>query len=155
DKAPVPEKIYEVPIGKAAFRRKGKDLSIIACSYLAREAEKAAAELEKSGVDAEVLDLRTVKPLDRSAIVATARRTGRVLIADGGWKSFGVSAEVAALVAESGAALKAPLKRLALPDCPAPASVSLEKAYYLHAEHIAAAALGLLRGKKAGKVPVL
>ena len=154
DKAPVPEKIYEVPIGKAAVRRGGKDLSIIACSYLAREAEKAAAELEKSGVDAEVLDLRTVKPLDRAAIIATARRTGRVLIADGGWRSFGLSAEVAAIVAESGVPLKAPVKRLALPDCPAPASVALEKAYYLHAEHIAAAARQVLGGKTAGKAMV-
>lgn len=148
DKAPVPEQLYEVQIGKAALRRRGRDLSIIASSYLAREAVKAAAELEKRGVDAEVLDLRTVKPLDAAAIVATARRTGRVLIADGGWRTCGVSAEVAALVAESGAPLKAPVCRLTLPDCPAPASQSLEKAYYLHAEHIVSAASALL-GRKA------
>ena len=145
----VPEKIYETPIGKAAVRRKGKDLTIVASSYLAREAVKAAAELEKSGVDCEVIDLRTIKPLDRAAILSSVRKTGRLLVADGGWRSFGVSAEVCATVAEAGIALKVPPVRLALPDCPAPASVSLEKAYYIHSAEIVRAA-GRLVGSAAG-----
>src|SRR3989338_4864486 len=82
DEAIVPEKIYEVPIGKAALRRKGSDLTIVACSYLAREAVKAADELKKDGISAEVIDLRTIKPLDTAAILRSVRKTGRLLIAD-------------------------------------------------------------------------
>ncbi|MDD5208166.1 MAG: pyruvate dehydrogenase complex E1 component subunit beta [Elusimicrobiales bacterium] len=140
DEAVVPEKIYEVPIGKAAIRRKGSDLTIVACSYLAREAVKAADELKKGGIAAEVIDLRTIKPLDTAAILRSVRKTGRLLIADGGWRSFGISAEIAAIVAEAGVRLKKPLVRLTLPDCPAPASISLEKAYYLHCADIINAA---------------
>ncbi len=132
DEAPVPEKIYEVPIGKAAVRRKGKDLTIVACSYLAREAVKAAEELESAGISAEIMDLRTVKPFDTPAILRSVRKTGRLLIADGGWRSFGISAEILALTAEAGVKLKKAPVRLSLPDCPAPASVSLEKVYYRH-----------------------
>lgn len=147
DTEPVPENIFEVPIGKAAVRRRGKDLTIVASSYLAREAVKAAAELAAAKIDVEVIDLRTIKPLDAPAILRSVRRTGRLLVADGGWRSFGVSAEVSAIVAESGIKLRAPVARLALPDCPAPASVSLEKAYYLHSPDIVRAALRLVRGK--------
>ncbi|MHB9020108.1 MAG: transketolase C-terminal domain-containing protein, partial [Minisyncoccota bacterium] len=145
DEAVVPEKIYEVAIGKAAVRRKGKDLTIVACSYLAREAVKAAAELKKNGIDTEVIDLRTVKPLDTATILRSVRKTGRLLIADGGWRSFGVSAEIAAIVAESGVKLKKPLVRLTLPDCPAPASVSLEKAYFIHCADLLGAAMRLVK----------
>lgn len=140
DEAPVPQKIYEVPIGQAAVRRRGKDVTIVACSYMARESVKAAIELAKVGVDAEVVDLRTVKPLDSRAILRSVRKTGRLLVADGGWRSFGVSAEVCALVAEAGIKLKKPLVRLTLPDCPAPASISLEKVYYKHCVDIVKAA---------------
>lgn len=145
DEAVVPEKVFEVPIGKAAVRCKGKDLTIVACSYLAREAVKAAAELKKDGIDAEVIDLRTIKPLDTATILRSVRKTGRLLIADGGWRSFGVSAEIAAVVAEAGVKLKEPLVRLTLPDCPAPASISLEKVYYLHCADIVRAAVRLIR----------
>ncbi len=142
----VPEKIYEVPIGKAAIRRKGKDITITACSYLAREAVKAADELKKDGVSAEVIDLRTIKPLDTATILQSVRRTRRLLITDGGWRSFGISAEISAITAEAGIPLKVPPMRLTLPDCPAPASVSLEKAYYLHSADIIRAAKRLVRG---------
>lgn len=140
DEANVPKKYYQVPIGKAAVRRRGKDLSIVACSYMARESVKAAAELAKAGIDAEVIDLRTVKPLDKATILKSVRKTGRLLVADGGWRSFGVSAEICALVAEAGVKLKKPPVRLALPDCPAPASVSLEQVYYKHCADIVKAA---------------
>ena len=140
DEENVPKKYYQVPIGKAAVRRRGKDLSIVACSYMARESVKAADELAKAGIDAEVIDLRTVKPLDKAAILKSVRKTGRLLVADGGWRSFGVSAEICALVAEAGVKLKKPPVRLALPDCPAPASISLEKVYYKHCADIVKAA---------------
>lgn len=139
DEEHVPRNIYEVPIGKAAVRRRGKDISIVACSYMAREAVKAAAALAAAGIDAEIIDLRTIKPLDKAAIIKSVRKTGRLLVADGGWRSFGVSAEICALVAESGVKMKKPPLRLTLPDCPAPASVSLEKGYYKHCRDIAGA----------------
>lgn len=144
DEANVPKKYYEVPIGKAAVRRHGKDISIVACSYMAREAVKAGAELARAGIDAEVIDLRTVKPLDKAAILKSVRKTGRLMVADSGWRSFGVSAEVCALVAEAGVKMKRPPVRLALPDCPAPASMSLEKVYYKHAADIVGAVKKIL-----------
>ena len=153
---PVPEDAYEVAIGQAAVRRAGSELTIVASSYLAVEAVKAAEELEHRGIDAEVLDLRTIKPLDRQAIVASVRKTGRLLAVDGGWMSFGVSAEVAALAAEHAFdALKAPVRRLALPDTPAPASRSLEQAYYKDSTHIVAAACDVLGRGHIGKAEVL
>jgi pyruvate dehydrogenase E1 component beta subunit len=142
----VPQEMYEVPLGKAAIRRVGRDLTIVASSYLADEAIKAAATLEQHGVDAEVIDLRTIKPLDRDAIVASVRKTGRLLAVDGGWTSFGTSAEVAAVAAERAFdALRAPVRRLALPDVPAPASRSLEQGYYIREAQIVAAAADMLK----------
>jgi pyruvate dehydrogenase E1 component beta subunit len=148
----VPEEMYEVPIGKAAVRRPGRDLTIVSSSYLAVESVKAAEELARRGVEAEVIDLRTIKPLDRDAIVASVRKTGRLLVVDGGWTSFGVSAEVAATVAERAFdALKAPVRRVALPDTPAPASRSLEQAYYRSEADIVNAATELLGRGHVGK----
>lgn len=127
----VPEEIYRVEIGKGVIRKKGKDCTIVAVSMMIHEAMKAAGELASHGVDAEVIDLRTVKPLDRELILSSVQKTGRLVIADVGWKSFGVSAEIAAMAAFSAFdKLKAPIVRVALPDCPAPASKTLEDAYY-------------------------
>jgi pyruvate dehydrogenase E1 component beta subunit len=134
---PVPEEIYRVEIGKGCIRREGKDVTVVAVSLMVHEAMKAAEALVAEGVDVEVIDLRTVKPLDREMILNSVRKTGRVVIADVGWKSFGVSAEIAALMAENAFdALKAPVLRVALPDCPAPASRALEDAYYPTANDI-------------------
>lgn len=128
---PVPEELYHVEIGKGSIRRKGKDVTIVAVSLMVQAALKAADDLASHGVDVEVIDLRTVKPLDRNLILDSVRKTGRLVVADVGWQSFGVSAEIAALVAEKALeALKTPIARVALPDCPAPASRSLEEAYY-------------------------
>ncbi len=142
---PVPENPYEVPIGQAMVRRSGTDITIVANSYLAAETEKAGAELARRGIDAEIVDLRTIKPLDRRTVVSSVTKTGRLLVVDGGWKSFGVSAEIAAVVAEDAfLSLKAPIRRLALPDTPAPASQSLEHVYYKDCTHIVAAACDVL-----------
>lgn len=149
---PVPEEPYEVPIGRAAVRREGRDLTIVGSSYVAAEAVKAAEELERRGIDAEVIDLRSIKPLDRETILASVRKTGRLLVADGGWTSFGVSAEIAAVAAEHAiGALKAPVRRLALPDVPAPASRSLERVYYRDLTHIVDAACEVLGRGHIGK----
>jgi pyruvate dehydrogenase E1 component beta subunit len=142
----VPEEIYEVPIGKACVRKEGSDLTIVASSYVAYEACQAGTDLEKKGISAEIVDLRTIKPLDEVCILNSVAKTGRLLIVDGGWKSFGVSAEIAALVAENILpGMKAPVKRLALPDVPAPANKCLEAAYYIRRDRIIESATQLFR----------
>lgn len=134
---PVPEEIYSVEIGKGCVRRRGNDVTITAFSLMVHEAMKAAETLAAGGIDAEVIDLRTVKPLDRDLISESVKKTGRLVVADVGWRSFGVSAEIAAVAAEDAFAyLKAPILRVALPDCPAPASRILEDAYYPTANEI-------------------
>lgn len=127
----VPEEIYEVEIGKGMIRREGKDLTLVAASFMANESMKAVKQLAPEGIDVELIDLRTVKPLDQDLILESVKKTGRLVIADGGWKTCGVAAEIAALVGESAFEyLKAPIRRVTLPDCPAPASSALERQYY-------------------------
>jgi len=134
----VPEQLYSVPIGKGIIRRSGKDITIAASGFMAREAVRAAAVLEGKGIDAEIIDLRTVKPIDERLVIDSVKKTGRLAVADTGWKACGVSAEVAAIVAESDAfdRLKSPICRITLPPAPAPMSKTLEKAYYHNAETI-------------------
>ena len=127
----VPEKFYEVPIGKAAVRKQGRDVTIVANSYMAYLAKRAAEKLVDKGIDAEVIDLRTIKPLDKELLIDSARKTGRLVIADGGWSSFGIAAEIEAVVFEEAFSyMKSSPVRVTLPDVPAPASASLEKVYY-------------------------
>lgn len=127
----VPEEIYEVPIGKGIIRKPGKDATIAATSYMVNLALEAAREMEHEGVDVEVLDLRTIKPLHKPLLLDSIKKTGRLVVADGGWRSFGVGAEIEAVVVEEAFdAMKAPPVRISLPDMPAPASRSLEEAYY-------------------------
>ncbi|MDD2731822.1 MAG: transketolase C-terminal domain-containing protein [Candidatus Pacebacteria bacterium] len=133
----VPEEIYRVPIGKAEIKREGKDITIVSASYMLNESLKASDELNKKGIYPEVIDLKTIKPLDADLILKSVKKTGRLLIADASWKSFGVSSEISALVSENAlSSLKAPVKRLCLYDAPAPASSQLEKAYYLTKDDI-------------------
>ena len=133
----VPREMYEVQIGKGAVRRSGNDITLVSVSYMAVEAIKAAELLVKEDIDVEVIDVRTVKPLDTELIVTSVKKTGRLLVADVGWKSFGISGEISAYVSESlFNFLKEPVRRVALPDCPAPASASLEKEYYPNYETI-------------------
>ena len=127
----VPNEMYEVPIGKAAVRRKGNDVTLIATSYMAHVSINAAEKLGQVGIDTEVIDLRTIKPLDKECILASVKKTGRLVVTDGGWKSFGVAAEILAMVFEEAfGTMKSPPVRICLPDCPAPASITLENAYY-------------------------
>ncbi len=142
----VPEEIYEVEIGKAIIRKKGADLTLVSSSYMVIESFKAAQELAEEGIDVELIDLRTVKPLDESLILKSIRKTGRIVIADGSWKNCGISADVSALVSDKGFKyLKAPVKRVTLPDSPAPASRALEKKYYPDAKSIKAAIRDLIK----------
>lgn len=127
----VPEEIYTVPIGKGIVRRKGSDVTVVATSYMMYEAMSAAGDLEKEGIDVEVVDLRSLKPLDEDIVFDSVKKTGRLVIADGGWKTCGAGAEISARVADNVFNyLKAPIIRVSLPDTPAPASSVLEKAYY-------------------------
>ena len=133
----VPEEIYEVAIGRGIIRKKGADLTLVSSSYMVIESLKAAQELAEEGIDVELIDLRTVKPLDESLILKSIRKTGRIVIADGSWKNCGISAEISALVSEKGFKyLKAPVQRITLPDSPAPASCVLENKYYPDASNI-------------------
>lgn len=142
---PVPEEVYEVPIGKAAVRREGRDVTIVANSWMASQAVQAAQVLETEGVAAEVIDLRTVKPLDETAILSSVVKTGRLVVADGGWKTCGTAAEVIALVATEGFdLLRAPPVRVTLFDVPAPMSRALEAVFYRTAEDIVGAAREVL-----------
>jgi pyruvate dehydrogenase E1 component beta subunit len=141
----VSEAPIEVPLGKAAVVREGKDLSIIATSLMVQEAIEAAAELERHGVSAEIVDLRTVRPLDEATVLASVRKTGRAIAADTSWEMCGVASEIAALCAEKAfSALKGPVRRLSLANCPAPVSAALEQAFYPKASTIARMALGML-----------
>jgi len=136
----VPEEMYSVPIGRGAIRRPGADVTIVASSYAAVQAVAAARMLEAEGIDAEVIDLRSLKPWDREMVFASVAKTQRLVIADGAWHSGGVAAEIAATVAEEAFdCLAAPIRRVTLPDTPAPMSKALEDAYYVRAHHIAAA----------------
>ena len=142
----VPEEIYEVEIGKAIIRKKGADLTLVSSSYMVIESLKAAQGLAEEGIDVELIDLRTVKPLDESLILKSIRKTGRIVIADGSWKNCGISADVSALVSDKGFKyLKTPVKRVTLPDSPAPASRVLEKKYYPDANNIKAAIRDLIK----------
>ncbi len=144
----VPEELYSVPIGKGIIRKEGKDVTLAATSYMVYEASKAAEALEKKGINVEVIDIRSLKPLDDDLIFKSVRKTGRLVIADGGWKTCGVGAEIAARVAENDIfkKLKAPIMRVSLPDAPAPASSALEKVYYRKAEDLVRAIKKVMEG---------
>lgn len=138
----VPEEFYSVPIGKGIIRRAGTDVTIVAISYMMREALEAVELLEKKGISAELIDPRTVKPLDLELIIESVKKTGKLAIADSGWRTGGLASEIGAAVAEQAFSfLRAPIKRIALPDVPAPASRSLEKAYYPNFQAIVQAVL--------------
>ncbi|MCB9151785.1 MAG: alpha-ketoacid dehydrogenase subunit beta [Caldilineaceae bacterium] len=143
-KGHVPAGEYVVPIGKARLARKGNDLSIISYGAMANEALRAAERLAAAGIDAEVLDLRTLKPLDTEAILDTARKTGKVLIVHAANRLAGVGAEVAALITDEAFEwLDAPIRRMGGLDVPVPFSPPLEDAYRPNADKIYQTALAL------------
>lgn len=151
DEGEVPEEAYAVPIGKAAVRKEGTDVTVVATSFMAREAVAAADAVEKESIRAEVIDLRSISPMDKETILASVAKTRRLVTADGGWLTGGVGSEVAALVSEElFGCLLAPVVRVSLPDIPAPMSKSLEKAYYPTSDHIARAVRRVLAFKRNG-----
>jgi pyruvate dehydrogenase E1 component beta subunit len=138
----VPEEPYSVPIGKGVVRHRGEDVTIIATSYMVQEALEAAKMLESEKISVEVIDPVSIKPFDSELLFRSVKKTGRLIVADGGWRSFGAAAEIMAKVVESPVmySLKSPVVRIALPDAPAPASSSLEQIYFRKAKDIAEAA---------------
>ena len=125
----VPEASYTIPFGQAKVVREGKDATIVSISQMVQKALVAADELAKQGVSAEVIDLRTLVPLDRNAVLKSVAKTGRLLIADEDYLGFGLSGEISAIVAENldTLTLKAPVRRLAVPNVPIPYSRPLEQ----------------------------
>ena len=127
-KGEVPEEMYTVPIGKAKVAREGKDVTVVSVGYGVHLALEAAEEAAAMGVSVEVLDLRTLKPLDRGALLASARKTGKVIVVDEDYMSYGLSGEVAAVISEDEANAKPRLfARIANPDVPVPFSENLEE----------------------------
>ena len=148
-KGPVPEGHYTVPIGKALVRREGKDVTVVAGSIMVHKALAAAGKLADEGIDAEIVDLRSLRPIDTSTIVASVKKTGRLLIVYEGVKTLGMGAEISALVAESEAFdyLDAPILRLGGAECPLPYNPELERAAVPQEEDIVAAARRLAKGR--------
>lgn len=146
----VPEEMFRVPIGRAALRRSGSDVTLAGISWMAAECAKAAEILAQENIDAEVVDLRSLKPWDAEKVLESVRKTGRAVVADPGWRTAGASAEIAATVSgEAFHDLQEPVERVTLPDCPAPTSRLEESAYYPGAKEICAAARKTLRRKPA------
>lgn len=127
----VPTERYTVPFGQGVIRQEGEDVTVVALSQMVYEAMKAARELETEGISVEIIDPRTLKPLDEALIFESVRKTGRLVIADVACKTGGVGAEIACRVVENVyEALKAPVRRVNFADTPTPCSPVLEEAYY-------------------------
>jgi acetoin:2,6-dichlorophenolindophenol oxidoreductase subunit beta len=125
---PAPDEDYTVPLGVADIKRAGRDVTIVATSMMLHKALKAAAELSKEGIEAEVLDPRTLVPLDRDAIIESVKKTGRLVVASEDVLTCGFTSEVAACVAEEAAYyLEAPVRRVAVQDTPIPFAPPMEK----------------------------
>jgi pyruvate dehydrogenase E1 component beta subunit len=145
----VPEDSYVIPFGKANIVKEGSDLTIVSISQMVQKAVLAANELAEQSIHAEVLDLRTLVPMDTEAILKSVRKTGRLIIADEDYLGFGLSGEISALIAENldTVALKAPIKRLAVPNVPIPYSRPLEQFVIPQVANIVLAAQELMLKK--------
>jgi pyruvate dehydrogenase E1 component beta subunit len=130
EKGPVPEEAYTVPFGKAEIKREGKDVTIVAVHAMVGRSLKAAEALSKEGIEVEIIDPRTLTPLDTETIFTSVKKTGRLIVADEDHKRCSMAAEIAALAAEEIIYdLKAPVARVCSPDIPVPFSPPLEQAY--------------------------
>ena len=136
-KGPVPDEEVLVPIGKAAIAKPGKDITIVSYSYTMKVVMDAVSMLEKDGIDPEIIDLRTISPIDKETILGSVAKTRKVAIAHEAVKQGGVGAEIAAIIAEEGLDyLDAPVLRFGAPFAPVPFARTLEAAYRVKAEDI-------------------
>lgn len=141
----VPEEAYTVPIGKAKVVREGTDITIVGIQMTVHHALEAAKKLEQQGIQAEVIDLRSLVPLDRETILQSIKKTHRLLVVDEDYLSYGMTSEIAAIAAEDGLYdLDAPVKRLAVPDVPIPYSRPLEQFVLPNADKIFLEAIKLV-----------
>ena len=150
-KGEVPEEEYTLPIGKADVKRQGSDVTVVALAWLVHEALAAAETLAKEGISVEVVDPRTLVPMDAEAIRASVRKTGRLVIADEAGPTAGASAEIAALATEDPetfACLKAPVKRVCALQVPIPYSPGLEDHVFPNREKIAAGVREVMGAKR-------
>lgn len=144
-KGPVPEGHYEIPFGQARIAREGTDVTVVAISFMVQHALKAAEQLASEGICVEVVDPRTVSPLDSETILKSVAKTGRLLVVDEAFSPCSIAAEIAAQVADRGFNdLDAPIKRLQSRFTPTPYAPSLEKAVVPNVEHVVAAIRELL-----------
>jgi pyruvate dehydrogenase E1 component beta subunit len=140
-KGPVPEEDYTIPLGEAAVKKKGDDITIVAVSRMVGESLTASKKLEEDGISAEVIDVRTLQPLDLDTIAESVKRTSRLVIACDDVKRGGVGAEISASVTETCFDyLDAPVMRVACPDTPIPFSPPLEQQYMPNADRVVQAA---------------
>jgi pyruvate dehydrogenase E1 component beta subunit len=141
----VPEEAYTVPLGKANVVREGTDITIVGIQMTVHHALEAAKRLEQQGVQAEVIDLRSLVPLDKETIIQSVKKTHRLLVVDEDYLSYGMTAEIAAIAAEHCLYdLEAPVKRLAVPDVPIPYSRPLEQFVLPNADKIFHEAIKLI-----------
>ena len=147
---PVPEEKYREPLGKARVLREGKDITLVSISYMSLEAFRAAQMLETIGIDAGIVDVRSLRPLDTSTILDAVSKTGRMIALDTGWTFGGFSAELVSQAAEQCFdKLRCPPRRIGLPDCPTPTSPALSRHFYPRATDIARAAAEMMGRKDA------
>ena len=146
DRGPVPDGDYEIPFGQAAVKREGRDVTIIATGIQVPRALAAAEVLGKERISAEVVDPRTLQPLDKASLLASVKKTGRLVVTDESHDNCGVAAGLAAIVAdEAFTSLRAPIKRVAIPHVPVPFAVPLENFVTPTTERIVEAVRTLLR----------
>jgi 2-oxoisovalerate dehydrogenase E1 component beta subunit len=138
-KGEVPDERYETPIGKARVHREGTDLSVITWGAMVYTADEAAKQLEEDGVSVEIVDLRSILPWDKKAVLASAEKTSKVLVLHEDTRTGGFGAEIVATIAEEAfESLDAPIKRIAAPDSPVPFLPPLEKAYIPQVDDVVA-----------------
>ena len=148
DKAPVPEQEYLIPFGAAHILREGSDITLVATSSMVQVAQAAALHLAEQGVSAEVIDPRTIAPLDEETILTSVKKTSRAIVIDEGHQSYGVTAEIAARIAEKAFYhLDAPVQRLGAMDVPIPFSPALEDLTVPTPDDVVARALMAMRGE--------
>jgi pyruvate dehydrogenase E1 component beta subunit len=149
DKAPVPEEEYLIPFGVANILRQGRDITLVATSSMVQVCLKAAALLERDGISAEVIDPRTIVPLDEATILESVKKTSRAMVVDEGHQSFGVTAEIAARIAEKAFYhLDAPVQRMGAMDVPVPFTPVLEDLTVPTPERVAERARQTVRGER-------
>ena len=142
----VPDGEYTVPIGKSVVQREGKHVTLVTYSKMVNYCMQAAAQLAKEGIEAEIVDLRSLRPLDMEPVIASFKKTNRAVIAEEGWKSFGVGSEVAARIYEEAFDyLDAPVRRVAQKEVPLPYNSRLEQLALPQVEDIIAAVREVLK----------